>query len=294
MRVASPGVPRRGGLVRPDLYERHESGLYLPTRDRGSRCKPRVRRPEFPGYRYNPLTGLYCAFGDTVQSIGNSASDITSPYEVTLTFGATATAGNLLYAVFGAAPSQSAYVDPSGWTAGPSIPVSTGQINGKAYWKISDGTETSVLFSVTGSGATTMGGVFGEFEGPFEASPLDQTTENEDNIGTDVASQTSGTTGTTAQADELLLAGFVFQRMSNWDGGRALTNSFTEVVAGQDANNRAGALLTKRVVSATDAYETTVTTTDAGADAYGLMQTFKKQNAGGGSSILRQMMQHHH
>lgn len=230
------------------------------------------------------------AFGDTVQIKGASASDVTSPYEVTLTFDATATSGNLLVVVVSWDQVGSAYSTPSGWTAGPTIPIGTGNFNAAIFWKISDGTETAVLLSMTGAAPMGVGGAFAEFEGAFAASPLDQAAENEDNIATAVTSQTSGTTGTTAQADELLLGLFACDRISLIDLSRSYSNSFTEVATSQLGVNRGGALIAKLVVAAPGTYETTLTTTDTGDEMYGAILTFKKLAGVGGVTFVAPSM----
>jgi hypothetical protein len=233
------------------------------------------------------------AFGDTVQTKGGSASDASSPWTVTLTFDATATSGNLLVLVGSWDVVGTGYNTPAGgWTAGPTIPVGTGNFNAATFWKISDGTETSVIASLTGSGSSTVGAAFAEFEGPFAASPLDQSAESEANIATAVTSQTSGTTGTTAQADELLLALFACDRIAFIEDGRAYTNSFTEAAISQTGVNRAGGIIAKRVVAATGTYESTFSTTDTGDEMYGAIATFKKASGGSPQTVnpLRQIV----
>jgi hypothetical protein len=189
------------------------------------------------------------------------------------------------------AGAKAAYVDPSGWTPGPQVPVSTGSLSSGSWWKISDGTETTVTISMTGTSTATIGGTLAQFEGPFEASPLDVTAENEASIGTGVTSIASGTTATTAQADELLVAVFGVSANQSWDNGsRAYSNSFTNVAVGQDSTNRAGSAMAKLVVSATGTYTTTMSTTDTGSAAYGAILTFKKQAAAGGDTPHHALM----
>jgi hypothetical protein len=219
------------------------------------------------------------AFGDTVQSNSTSGTTVTS---LAVTFSA-AVAGNLLVAGFSSNIAQTWGTDPTGWTLIHQIPNATGQLAAIWYYKIAAGGETSVTATFDGSGSNCRGSV-AEFEGAFNATPLDVAAESEANISTVVASQASGTTATTAQADELLVAFFASDAIQNVDGGRAYTNSFAEVIAPISPGGRAGATLVKLVVAATGTYSTTFTTTDPGDEQYGSIAAFKK--AGAGASIV--------
>lgn len=233
------------------------------------------------------------AFGDTIQSIDNNGSIAgAGALAITLTFGSTATSGNLLVAD-GAASGQvtSAWTDPSGWTLGADSGTSTGNMAGAWWWKISDGTETSVVITANVGSATNGRAAFAEFEGPFTGSPLDVTAEDAGNISTVVTSQPSGTTGTTAQNDELAVAFFMADAASTVTDGRSYSNSFTEVIFGNAVTltNRPAAIIAKKVLSATGTQTTTFTTTDTGDEMYGAIGTWKKDTGGAVVKVQRLM-----
>lgn len=220
-------------------------------------------------------------FGDLIQSnFATAASGI-----ATVTFSA-ATAGNLL--IFGVGRSAAlaageSWGTPAGWSNLPNTPAATGNVGGVFYYKIAAGGETTVS-SAASLEPGNFTAIVVEIEGPFAASPLDQTAEDETNLATVVTSQASGTTGTTAQADELLLAFFASDSQANIDGSRTYSNSFTELYFPTHANTaRAHAFIASRVVAATGTYSTTFSCTDTGDEMYGAIATFKKSGGGGGT-----------
>jgi len=222
------------------------------------------------------------AFGDTIHTYkGNQASG-----ESSVTISTLPVSGNLL--IFGAGRSSSHGAGgawstggaPTGWTFIQDSGINVGNIGGALLYKISDGTETSVATSGTNPQGTSLP-VVAEIEGPFEASPLDVSAEDTTHLSTVVTSQSTGTTGTTAQNDELAIAFFVGDAFQNVDGTRTYTNSFTEVVIGDGSVSRATSILAKKVLSATGTVECTFGCTDTGDEMYGAIATFKKQAAGG-------------
>lgn len=216
------------------------------------------------------------AFGDVIQSAKASSNNTGT---VTVSFSA-AVAANLLVATFSRSINVSGWTDPSGWTQITSSPLSSGNLSGRWYYKIAAGGETSVVGTTTETSAGITG-IVAEYEGPFAASPLDQSTENEANLSTIVTSQSTGTTGTTAQADELAVAFFAADALLNVDGSRAYTNSFVEVLfADQAQPGRVAGIQASKVLSATGTVETTFSCTDTGDEMYGAIATFKKSVTG--------------
>lgn len=220
------------------------------------------------------------AFGDIVNSAENSAAS----GAITVTFTA-ATAGNLLIFTIGrSAPlaTGQTWGTPTGWNGLTNSSINTGNIGGAWYYKIAAGGETTV----TSTESIPVGNVRGqviEFEGPFEASPLDKTAEDETNLSTVVTSQSTGTTAATAQNDELAVGFWSADQASNVETGRAYTNSFTEVLWSSATNSaRAACITARKVLSSTGAVECTFSTTDTGDEMYGAVATFKKQAAAGG------------
>ena len=222
---------------------------------------------------------------DTIQT-AEASSTSPAANTVTVSFSA-AVAGNLLVAGFTRSQSVTWGADPSGWTAITGVPdAAGGSMASKWFYKIAAGGETTVTMTTTETGVTFRG-VMAEFEGPFAASPLDVTAEDETNISTPVTSQTSGTTATTAQASELAVAFFGADRADTVTDGHAYSNSFTEVhfASTTSSTSRAMAALAKKVLSATGTQQCTFSTTDTGDDMYGAIATFKAAAGGGGLSI---------
>ena len=220
------------------------------------------------------------SFGDILHSAQASASDTVSPYTVSVTI-TSPTSGSLLVVAYSwaAGATLTAYTTPSGWTPLTASPASTATATGAWFYKISDGTETSVVGSADGAANQLIRGAYVEIEGPFAASPLDVTAENEANLNTFVASEASGTTATTAQGDECLVVFFSGISAQNIDGGRAYSNSFVEAIFASAtlSTARPGVAIATLVVSTTGAYSCTYTTTDAGDKMYGAIATFNKQ-----------------
>ena len=190
-----------------------------------------------------------------------------------------ATANNLLIAVCGGrANSGTVSSSVAGFTSAAS--VDNGTVHNETYYKIAAGGETSVACAFTSS--SNMRGVMTVFEysGTATATPLDKTATNTGS-GTTL---TTGTTATTAQADELLIAGFTITgapTFSSW------TNSFSEQ---SDHSISSVAMGTAdRIVSATSTYSSGATSSASGTWA-GNITTFKAAAAApsGTFSILTQ------
>lgn len=216
------------------------------------------------------------AFGDTVQSaLATGASG-----EASATLSAGATAGNLLAFTIARSATTGGgdWGSITDWTSGPRASAASGLVTGAMFWMIAAGGETTVttaMTSETGNWAASLV----EYEGPFSASPLDQSTDDETNVNSVVTSQSSGTTGSTAQNDELAIANFCIDSAPNATDGRSYNNSFTEVTFA-NSGARAGNIQAKKVLTATGTVECTFTTTDIGDRMYGAIATWKK-SAGG-------------
>lgn len=227
------------------------------------------------------------AFGDVIRVTKASLAS----GEASVTFVAPV-AGNLIVFSMGRSTPHSAggaWGGPAGWTALPDSGIDVGNVAGAAYFKISDGTETTVATAGTNTQGNTQCMVI-EYEGPFAASPLDVTAENVANLSTVVTSQSTGTTGTTAQADELAITIVAFDATGTVTDVRAYTNSFTEAGFNDASSARAGSLQAKKVLSATGTVECTFSCTDTGDEMYGAIATFKKDVGGGGGSVVPVLM----
>lgn len=198
----------------------------------------------------------------------NTTSSVTCTATATIS---AATAGNMIIAVCsgengGAVPSLSI----TGYTSALSA-TSNSRMSQQIFYKVAAGGETSVACVVTGSGSNTTTGYVTAFEysGIDTASPIDKT------ASTTGASEypVSGTTATTAQADELLIAGLSMDEQSISFSG--WTNGFTEESDQQQINpGGSGVGVASRISTATGAYSTAATPTSA-ADWIGQIVTFK-------------------
>lgn len=183
--------------------------------------------------------------------------------EVTATYDTAPTQNNLLIAVV-SATTLAATVGITGWE------IADAEDNAgcvKIFFKIAGASEPSaVTATATGSGATQIH--IYEFSGNVTTTPHDQQAGANSGLGT-TRSQSTGTTGTTAQADELLLAGVSVN--GSFGATPTWSNSFTGGPTG--ANRLASAY---RIVAATGTYETTADWT-AGSlrRAQGTLVTFK-------------------
>jgi hypothetical protein len=144
-----------------------------------------------------------------------SAGDVGT---ISATFASQPGAGNLLVAVAGNL-AASTPATPTGWLV--AIDESANAPGQVIFYRIAAAAEPSTV-TVNGYGtATRLGLHVYEYRGIAYASPLDQTASNS---GSGTALST-GTTATTAQPVELVLAAFVIDAGSSLD---SWTNGFTE------------------------------------------------------------------
>lgn len=167
------------------------------------------------------------------------------------------------------------------WTAGPSSPVSTGNMRGATFYKVCAGGETSISFDI---GVGTTGQAFAvKVTGFTGTATLEGTPgEDESKLSTTGKTVTSGsTTNTTASAAVIAL--FAADRGDLVsDVSRSYSNSFTEVGFNTTSGSRAGAFAAAKILSGTGANTTTFTTGDTGDEMYGAILVFG--DATGGSS----------
>jgi hypothetical protein len=218
------------------------------------------------------------AFGDFIQMAEDTGTGVSTD---TIAFSA-ATAGNLLIVMAAISTADTWGTAPTGYTLLTQVPNGSGTMTSIWYYKIAAGGETGA--TVAWSGVQTYRLGMAEFEGAFDATPLDVTAEDETNISTAVTSQPSGTTATTAQNDALALAFFGGERGDFISNATAYTNSFTEraFYDGPTSPGRPGLAIASRVLSATGTYTTTFSCTDTGTPMYGAIAVFKKYVAAGG------------
>lgn len=216
------------------------------------------------------------SFGDLVNFTHGSASS----GALTINF-TTPTLNNLLVAVFSRSTASTAGT-PSGWT---SISNSSGgNLYGSWFYKIAAGTESTITSADSASGNVT--GCVLEVEGPFNtASILDVIATNSTKLSTVTQTLSSGTTATTAQADNFVLAYFAGDSGTNFAAGQTLTNGF-EKVSGDTSTGRAYYCLGGKNTTSIGAQETTFATTGTGDEMYGAIAVFKA--AGGGGTVYEE------
>lgn len=185
----------------------------------------------------------------------------------------TPTSGNLLILTV---VSDATVNTPSGWT----LAVSAVNYSGTyIYYKTSAGNETTITVSPTASAATGID--FLEYSGMATSSQLDATASTTP-PGT-VSSVSSGTTATTAQADEVLVAvigiSTTLQSVSPWSN--SFTEEFDSPTTGAGVNVQQATAT--RIVAATAAYETTGTLSGSTPNPSGAIATFKVAATGGGT-----------
>lgn len=219
------------------------------------------------------------ALGDIVQVGNRVGSGGASSFAPTLT--STATSGNLLVAYGCITVGSRTATTPTGWTAGPALDTGTNH-SCHTFWKESDGTETGVTISLSGSG----GGYYNIIE--IDATGLDLSSigasaEDESNENTAVSSQSTGTANN-ASTTGVAVAFFGFDIGGNVNGGRAYTNSFTEQDTSDTGNtSRGGYYLASKTITATS-NECTYSNTEGSEEAYGAILVFEAA-AGGDTNV---------
>ena len=215
------------------------------------------------------------AFGDLVEAVSGNDEGTDS---ITLTLTG-ATAGNLL--IFVHFTGNDNTNPPTNFTQAVAQNDSGNADDLGIHYKIATGGETSITATSDDTDDEQMG-ILAEFEGPFDATPLDVTASNGP---TSETTTSTGTTGTTAQASELAIGAVSMRSLTNVS---AWSNSYTEFGDQQStlAKTVAAAYL---VLTATGTAETTAT--HGSATSMGAIATFKAAGGGGGVSIGRGLTQ---
>jgi hypothetical protein len=204
-----------------------------------------------------------------------------SPANVTVNLGATATAGNTLLVVVN---SDATVNTPSGYT-----PLVSSIHNAGCYLfgKVAAGSETGVTATPTTAASTCVAiAEIGNLTGAAIANRLDVTASAGSSTGS--ATWSTGTTGTTAQADEYAVAvwGYtasvgVGSDFTNGGGNKWInhTNSFVEkldIGTSKASATNVGICIAVKDLSATGTVESTVTELNSqGTPCETLIATFK-------------------
>jgi hypothetical protein len=150
---------------------------------------------------------------------------------VTVTFDVTATSGNLLVCFAGVNEdaSDETFTGPSGWTAGPTI-NNTGDCRVASWYKVSDGSETSVTVAASASYALNVH--FSEWSGvDTGATPQTNTAQSSANTTLSCGAITP------SNNDSLLIAGCVSKNFNSHTVGGGYTMNGTVTGEGSPANN---------------------------------------------------------
>ena len=212
------------------------------------------------------ILGARAAHGSIVFMQSAQGASTGDANTVSATFTSQPGAGNLLVAVAGNLAASSP-TTPAGWSV--AIDESANAPGQVIFYRIAGLTEPSTV-TVNGYGtATRLGLHVYEYRGIAYGAPLDQTASS---TGSGTALST-GTTGTTGQPVELVLAAFVIDAAGSLGGW---TNGFTERrdFANAGGAPQAGYAGADLVVSDVGGYGTDATATVAG-NWRGQVVTFK-------------------
>jgi hypothetical protein len=209
----------------------------------------------------------------TVFSSRTIYADVVRTQNVTGNFPLTATSaslsisapasGSLIVAALSVDKSAGTITVPTGFTLIHDHADSS--TSGALAYKISDGTETSTVWSWTNSrkSAAWVGVYTGLTVTPFDVSAE----ANSNNVNT--AAQTTGTTGTTAQANEFAIAIATVDSGDNGFNGRAWSNGFTEAAFTQFtivdpglSSGDPGLFIAEKTLSSIGTVETTYSVVD--------------------------------
>lgn len=220
-----------------------------------------------------PVTGGFTVVQDWVT---NDTGSNTSPANVSVSLGATATALNTLLVVVN---SDATVATPSGYTL---IESSIHNAGCYIFGKISNGSETGVTITPNVNASTCVAmAEFSGMTGASIASQVDQTASN--GSASIVGTRSTGTTSATTQNDEYVLGiwGYTADQAIFAGGGGnkwlSQTNSFVEKVdigTTKSTGTNVGICLASIIFSTTGAAESTATSTLATA-AESMIVTFK-------------------
>jgi hypothetical protein len=192
------------------------------------------------------------------------------------------TAGNLILVVLFGDKSLGTINTPTSSGGTPFTLIqkaSLTSVSGSMYYKVADGGETTITQTYTTSqfSALYCMEISGLTSSPYDVSAMTATGN------TVVTSISTGTTGITAQADELAIAVEYADTQSNCDLGRAWTNSFTEHTHVFQSGDQGGSVA-KKTLTSTGTVESTYSTTDVGDQMMAIVATFKV-NTGSAAAI---------
>ncbi|KKM80005.1 hypothetical protein LCGC14_1344210, partial [marine sediment metagenome] len=216
-----------------------------------------------------------------------TATNVGNPEAYTLNFGWTATAGRLL--VLTASWDEdavSASEDSGEWRKIYHVVNNMHDVTGAMYYKVADGTETSV--SLSWIGAEDISIRVGEYSGIAKGDPLDVSSSGKSDA-TAVQNLSSGTTAATSDSYELAVAMMGSEDYNLTETGRSWSNSFSEATYLGSGSGDPGLSVAEKDLTSTGTVETTFTTTDTGDQMVVFVATFKHDDGAPGLAGLLDM-----
>ena len=222
------------------------------------------------------------AFGDIIQrKEGANGADVS----LVVTFDSTPVSGNLLVAVHmtGDGSSDSCASASGSYTSAIHWQNAT-ELDAVRLWYRIAGASEATAVTATPSASDENVLLLLEIEGPWEASPVDQTT----NPGRAASTTTydCGTTGTLSQADEVAVATAYTRHSANGDFNVTYDNSFVYDNGSMMVSPAKSLALATKLLSATTAVTTTQTVLTAAVTMGGIV-TFKKAAGGPSAPMFR-------
>lgn len=199
------------------------------------------------------------------------------------------TSGDLLFLIISATDASCVWSSiTSGWDQREISPVSTGDVRGILLTKVSNGTETSVGWSVS----TTIGqALAGKISGWTSTATFDDSDANTSNLTTGSTSISSGT-AVSSSSSGVAIAVFASDRWDTMETSRSYSNSFTEIGVVTTSGSRSGAWAAWKEVTGTGNYTTTFSCVDTGDQAWGAIVIFKDGTGGGGGGFQVAWVKH--
>lgn len=190
-----------------------------------------------------------------------------------ITLDAAATAGNMLLVILFGDKNMGTINTPTTSGVTPLTVIQQANltsVSGGMAYKVANGGETTITWTWTTSRESCLYvfEISGLTSSPYDVSAM---TASGDTAG---KTKSTGTTATTAQADELAVAVMMADTQDNCSGGRSWSNSFTEYAHVNSTSREGGSIATK-TLSATGTVETTFTTTSTGDQMMAIVATFK-------------------
>ena len=224
------------------------------------------------------------AFGDIIQR-AELGEDIASA-TITKAFASTPVSGNLLVAIHmtGATSCDSCSSASGSYSSAFHWQNATDLDAARLWYRIAGASEATSVSAVA-SAVDEQGLLLLEIEGPWNAAPVDQTTDpGRQALGG--FTYGCGTTGTTTQANEVAVAAMYSRSSANVDAAISFDNAFVHDNAACVVSTFKSITAGTKLLSATGTVTTTCTFGTAAVTQGGIV-TFKKETAPSGVTLNR-------